>query len=87
MSRSLHEYPLQDTSPPSLLVTVCGTIMHGKATESTRPVASKVVDDQPRIFAQTFMLTPETDSPQPPADGSSAQVKYFVNTDDLRFVG
>ena len=66
-------------------MTVCGTVVHGKAAELSKPITSKAVDDQPRIFAQTFMLTPDNDNSAPTAEGSN--VKYFVNTDDLRFVG
>lgn len=74
----------QATTPPSLLVTVCGTVVHGKTPKPTPP-ASKVVDEQPRIFTQTFVLTPDPDAAASETAGSS--VVYYVNADALRFVG
>ena len=72
------------TSPPSLLVTVCGIVMHRKDAVKSAHTTSKALDDQPRIFSQTFILTPDTEAAAEP--GKSA-VKYYVNTDDMRFVG
>ena len=72
--------------PPSLLVTVSGTVIHGKLAMSAHPVPSKVLDNQPRIFAQTFMLAPDSDT-SAPSDPSKPNVKYYILTDDLRFVG
>ncbi|EJD03827.1 NTF2-like protein [Fomitiporia mediterranea MF3/22] len=81
-------HPIPNTSPPSLLVTVSGTVVHGRAAVAlTHPTASKSVDDQPRIFAQTFMLVPDSDNAAPGGDASSSQVKYYVLSDDMRFVG
>ena len=53
----------------------------------THPTSSKAVDDQPRIFSQTFMLAPDTDSVAAAGDANKAQVKYYVLSDDMRFVG
>ncbi|KAH8120069.1 NTF2-like protein [Phellopilus nigrolimitatus] len=80
-------HPIPNTSPPSLLVAVSGTVVHGKAANNPHPASSKAVDDQPRIFAQTFMLVPDTDAPAAATDTSKPQVKYYVLTDGMRFVG
>ena len=74
----------EGTTPPSLLVTVCGTVIHGKGPNPTAP-PSKTVDEQPRIFTQTFVLTPDPDAAASESSGSS--VVYYVNADSLRFVG
>ena len=67
-------------------MTVCGIVIHGKDAARSAPVPpSKPLDEQPRIFCQTFMLTPDTEAL--PADAAQASVKYYVNTDDMRFVG
>ncbi|KAI5121301.1 hypothetical protein M0805_003770 [Coniferiporia weirii] len=93
MPASRHEvqsfdcHPIPNTSPPSLLVTVSGTVVHGKTANAPHPTSSKAIDDQPRIFAQTFMLAPDTDASVPTTDAAKPQVKYYVLTDDLRFVG
>lgn len=80
------------TTPPSLLVTVSGTVVHGDRPTSNKDgstwlttTTSKAVDDQRRVFTQTFMLTPD---PEPQAgDPGKASVVYYVNTDAMRFVG
>lgn len=56
--------------------------MHGKGAAIWHPTGSRSVDDQPRIFSQTFMLVPDTES-----DAATSQVKYYVLSDDMRFVG
>ncbi|KAF5368481.1 hypothetical protein D9758_002164 [Tetrapyrgos nigripes] len=53
-------HPIPGTSPPSLLVTVSGTVIHGKPHLSTKP--SKSIEGQPRVFSQTFMLVPDTEA-------------------------
>lgn len=70
------------SQPPSLLVTVSGTVVHGKGPEGN-PAAThnKSLDGQPRVFSQTFMLVPD------PAAGPGEQTKYYVNADAMRFVG
>lgn len=73
------------TTPPSLLLTVCGTVLHGPAAGTfTAATSSKTVDSQPRIFTQTFTLAPDTEAS---TGESSTSVKYYVNSDALRFVG
>ena len=67
-------------------MTVSGTVVHGKLATVSHPVPGKNVDNQPRIFAQTFMLAPDSDTPAS-SDSSAPNVKYYVLTDDLRFVG
>lgn len=66
--------------PPSLLVTVSGTVVHG--TAPTLP--SKSIDKQPRVFSQTFMLVPDANAPHTAA-GEVA--KYYIHADAMRFVG
>lgn len=61
--------------------------MHGKAAAVQHPTTSKAVDDQPRIFAQTFMLVPDTEAGGPAAEASKPQVKYYILSDSMRFVG
>jgi NTF2-related export protein 1/2 len=73
------------SQPPSLMVTVSGTVIHGKGP-SGNPAATpaKSIDGQPRVFAQTFMLVPDTTA-APSTAGEVA--KYYINTDAMRFVG
>lgn len=67
------------------MVTVSGTVVHGKGPEGNpASTPSKSVDGQPRVFSQTFMLVPDTTVPTA-APGEVA--KYFVNADTMRFVG
>jgi NTF2-related export protein 1/2 len=71
---------LTGVQPPSLLVTVSGSVTHGRGPNQK----SKNVDGQPRVFSQTFMLVPDSNAP-PTKTGEVA--KYFVNADAMRFVG
>ena len=69
------------SQPPSLLVTVSGTVIHGR---NAPPASSKSVDAQPRVFSQTFMLVPDPTA----APTKSGEIgKYYVNADAMRFVG
>lgn len=81
------DYPCAaGTTPPSLLVTVSGTVVHGKSAETgATPTSSRSVDSQPRVFTQTFMLAPDTEPTS--GDAANKPVKYYVNTDSMRFVG
>lgn len=73
------------SQPPSLLVTVSGTVIHGKGPAGNPPsTPAKSIDGQPRVFSQTFMLAPDPNAPRA-APGEVA--KYFVNADTMRFVG
>ena len=73
------------TQPPSLLVTVSGTVIHGKGTAGNpASTPAKSVEGQPRVFAQTFMLVPDPTAPQTKA-GEVAT--YYINADAMRFVG
>jgi NTF2-related export protein 1/2 len=76
---------LPGSQPPSLLVTVSGTVVHGRGPAGN-PAAtpSKSIDGQPRVFSQTFMLTPDPNAP-PTKAGEVA--KYYVQADAMRFVG
>lgn len=71
--------------PPSLLIVVSGTVVHGKNTQANSSAPpSKVIDDQPRVFSQTFMLVPDPDATKTAA-GEVA--KYYITADTYRFVG
>ncbi|GBE77254.1 NTF2-like protein [Sparassis latifolia] len=78
-------HPIPGSQPPSLLVTVSGTVVHGRGPAGN-PVSTpaKSIDGQPRVFAQTFMLVPDSNAP-PTKTGEVA--KYYVNADAMRFVG
>ena len=75
------------TFPPSLLITVNGVVIHGKTARNTHPTSSKAVDDQPRIFSQTFILVPELERNEGNADTSSGMMNYYILSDSMRFVG
>ncbi|KAI0076054.1 NTF2-like protein [Panus rudis PR-1116 ss-1] len=78
-------HPIPGSQPPSLLVTVSGTVIHGRGPAGNPAnTPSKSVDGQPRVFSQTFMLVPDPTAPQTKA-GEVA--KYYVNADTMRFVG
>ncbi|KAJ7631196.1 hypothetical protein FB45DRAFT_559512 [Roridomyces roridus] len=74
-------HPIPGTSPPSLLIIVSGSVVHGQGTTSH----SKNKEDQPRVFSQTFMLVPDAAAPAPTKAGELA--KYYISADALRFVG
>jgi len=78
-------HPIPGTSPPSLLVTVSGSVTHGRGPAGN-PAATpaRSIDGQPRIFSQTFMLVVDPTAP-PTKQGEVA--KYYVNADAMRFVG
>ncbi|KAK7465501.1 hypothetical protein VKT23_005476 [Stygiomarasmius scandens] len=77
-------HPIPGTSPPSLLVTVSGTVVHGKPNPVPTKTSSKNIEGQPRVFSQTFMLVPDTEaSTSKPGEVA----KYYVSADALRFVG
>lgn len=76
---------LVGTQPPSLLVTVSGTVTHGKGAAGNPAAApARSVDSQPRVFSQTFMLVPDPTAHQTKA-GEVAT--YYINADAMRFVG
>ncbi|KIP11666.1 hypothetical protein PHLGIDRAFT_27718 [Phlebiopsis gigantea 11061_1 CR5-6] len=78
-------HPIPGSQPPSLMVTVSGTVIHGKGPAGNpASTPSKSLDGQPRVFSQTFMLAPDTAAPKT-APGEVA--KYYVNADTMRFVG
>jgi len=71
--------------PPSLLVTVSGSVTHGKGPQGNPPnTPAKTIDGQPRVFSQTFMLVPD---PTAPTTKPGEVAKYYVGADALRFVG
>ncbi|KAF8602345.1 NTF2-like protein [Ceratobasidium sp. AG-I] len=99
MPRSIHDvqsydcHPIPGSSmtgpqspprPPSLLVTVSGTVRHGPPPIPTPASASgakrPTFDNEPRVFNQTFILIPDEAH-------TAGDPKYFVKADSLRFVG
>lgn len=73
------------SQPPSLLVTVSGIVTHGRGPSGNPPTTpAKTIDGYPRVFSQTFMLTPDPTAP-PTKPGEVA--KYYVQSDAMRFVG
>jgi hypothetical protein len=70
------------SQPPSLLVTVSGTVVHGDGLEPNPKPREQ--EGQPRVFSQSFMLVPDT-SAAPVKDGEVG--KYYISSDAMRFVG
>ncbi|KAH7338937.1 hypothetical protein B0J17DRAFT_659203 [Rhizoctonia solani] len=68
--------------PPSLLVTVTGTVRHGPPPQPGPAAAAKkaIFENEPRVFNQTFILIPDEAA-------AAGEPKYFVKADSLRFVG
>ncbi|EMD42248.1 hypothetical protein CERSUDRAFT_110774 [Gelatoporia subvermispora B] len=78
-------HPIPGSQPPSLMVIVSGTVVHGKGPTGNPPnTPVKSIDGQPRVFSQTFMLVPDPNAP-PTTTGEVA--KYYVSADAMRFVG
>lgn len=75
----------QGTHPPSLLITVSGSVTHGRGPAGNPPnTSSRNKDGHPRVFSQTFMLVPD---PTAPPSKAGELAKYYVSADALRFVG
>lgn len=73
------------TSPPSLLVTVSGNVTHGRGPSGNPPsTSSRNPEGHPRVFSQTFMLVPDSETP---ATKPGEVAKYYISADALRFVG
>ncbi|OCH95736.1 NTF2-like protein [Obba rivulosa] len=78
-------HPIPGSQPPSLMVIVSGTVVHGKGPAGNPPsTPSKSVDGQPRVFSQTFMLVPD---PNAPKSTTGEVAKYYISADAVRFVG
>jgi NTF2-related export protein 1/2 len=77
-------HPIPGATPPSLLVTVSGTVVHGKPVQLPPGQRSKNIEGQARVFSQTFMLVPDS-AAAPSQPGEPA--KYYIGADALRFVG
>ncbi|OBZ78817.1 NTF2-related export protein 1 [Grifola frondosa] len=90
-------HPIPGSQPPSLLVTVSGTVIHGRGPSGNPPnTPNKSIDGQPRVFSQTFMLAPDPNAPptksgeivrayerlQNPISESDNHIIYYV-TDDF----
>ncbi|KAG5647690.1 hypothetical protein DXG03_008413 [Asterophora parasitica] len=78
-------HPIPGTSPPSLLVSVSGSVIHGRGPAGNpSTTALRNPEGHPRVFSQTFMLVPD---PAAPASKPGEVAKYYVSADALRFVG
>ncbi|KAG9099866.1 hypothetical protein FRC06_004751 [Ceratobasidium sp. 370] len=68
--------------PPSLLVTVSGTVRHGPPPTPSPATGAKrsTFDNEPRVFNQTFILIPDEVH-------TGGDPKYYVKADSMRFVG
>lgn len=72
------------SQPPSLLVTVSGTVIHGGGPSANPSnVPNKTIEGHPRVFAQTFMLVPDATA----VTKAGEVAKYYINADSMRFVG
>ncbi|KAL0581085.1 hypothetical protein V5O48_000979 [Marasmius crinis-equi] len=79
-------HPIPGSTPPSLLVNVSGSVVHGKQHPPPANQArnsSRSVDGLSRVFSQVFMLVPDPNVAPNPGEGT----KYYVSVDSLRFVG
>lgn len=76
-------HPMPGTQPPSLLVCVSGNVSHGKSP-ATKSTSTRSVDDQPRVFFQSFVLVPD---PVAPVVKAGEVAKYYIDADAMRFVG
>ena len=71
--------------PPSLLITVSGTVTHGLGPSGNPPnIPARSIEGHPRVFSQTFILVPD---PTAPLTKPGEVAKYYVGADALRFVG
>ncbi|KAF5385089.1 hypothetical protein D9615_001204 [Tricholomella constricta] len=78
-------HPIPGTSPPSLLVSVSGSVTHGRGPAGNPTnTTSRNPEGHPRVFSQTFMLVPDAAAP---ASKPGEVAKYYVSADALRFVG
>ncbi|GJE89516.1 nuclear transport factor 2 family protein [Phanerochaete sordida] len=78
-------HPIPGSQPPSLFITVSGNVTHGKGPAGNpASTPNKSIDGHPRVFAQTFMLVPDSTAAKA-APGEVA--KYYINADAMRFVG
>ncbi|KAG5636598.1 hypothetical protein H0H81_007538 [Sphagnurus paluster] len=78
-------HPIPGTSPPSLLVSVSGSVTHGLGPSGNPTnITPRNPEGHPRVFSQTFMLVPD---PTAPATKPGEVAKYYVSSDALRFVG
>lgn len=106
MPQSTHEiqswdcHPIPGVTPTPLLITVSGTVTHGPTPPKIPPTKNPAV--LPRIFAQTFVLAPETgvadaegQAQAPPVatlSGSTSnkpgdEETFYICADTYRFVG
>ena len=82
------------TTPPALLNTVSGTVMHGAdPTRVPEPKRGKL-DEQARVFSQTFLLLQDDGRAGESGVAASGQrdekskgPRYYIKMDNLRFVG
>ncbi|KAF4612237.1 hypothetical protein D9613_004211 [Agrocybe pediades] len=77
-------HPIPGAQPPSLLVTVSGSVTHGRGPTGNPPKTPvREIEGHPRVFSQTFILVPDTTAPTKVGEVA----KYYVGADALRFVG
>ncbi|KAK0208632.1 hypothetical protein DFS33DRAFT_1380138 [Desarmillaria ectypa] len=78
-------HPIPGTSPPSLLITVSGNVIHGRGPAGNpHTTGARTIDGHSRVFSQTFMLVPDATA----ASTKAGEVgKYYISADALRFVG
>jgi len=73
---------------PSLLLSVSGTVVHSKeAIVNAPPRGYDVADALPRIFSQTFVLSPDIEGSGVPPEQWPLVDRFFILSDHLRFVG
>jgi len=79
-------HPIPGKNPPSLMVTVSGNVTHGRGVSGNPPQTSKERNPEghPRVFAQTFLLVPDTEVAAAPP---TQPAKYYISADAMRFVG
>lgn len=71
-------------NPAPILITVSGTVTHGSMPPKIPQ--TKKHGHLPRIFSQTFVLSPEPSRPQTEATTSEADT-FYLRSDTMRFVG
>ncbi|KZO96331.1 NTF2-like protein [Calocera viscosa TUFC12733] len=97
---SKHEIQMYDCHPipgtegmnsrkASLLLSISGTVVHGKDAIDNPPSrsATAVVDALPRVFSQTFVLSPDLEGSGLPPEQWQMVDRYYILSDHLRFIG
>ncbi|KZT62659.1 NTF2-like protein [Calocera cornea HHB12733] len=83
-----HAIPGLNDRKPSLLLSVSGTVVHGKdAIDNPPPRGYNVEDAWPRTFSQTFVLSPDLEGSGLPREQWLLVDRYYILSDHMRFVG